>query len=186
MTATIGKYTDVSRVYIIIDSSDGKTSSNKYEWCNIDINPQINDLQDIPYDEIPSLRKFLIEEGMVYSENIHDLPDDLRAILKEFANIISGNIRPYDLFGRYVVEEFLIASSDMTKSQAAVSMFRILEKLRERIFSYNDINIRFTFSAGTDSSEFDISVIRSEMIISKADFRLYRAKESGRNMIISE
>lgn len=84
----IGVYTGVSRVYVFVDSDDGKTTSNQFEWCNTGIAPQIDELQNIPYEVIPSWRKFLLEDGMVFSENIAKLPDDLRAVL-EPQNILS-------------------------------------------------------------------------------------------------
>lgn len=108
-------------------------------------------------------------------------------VLREFTDILSKNLRPYDLLGRYGGEEFLIISGDTVKSQLAMSMARILETVRGRTLRYNDIDIRFTFSGGvTDSTEFDSSAVSSEMIIEKADSRLYRAKEGGRNIIIFE
>jgi len=109
------------------------------------------------------------------------------AVLREFTNILSGNIRPYDLLGRYGGEEFIIISADTTKSQLAMSMARILETVRERTLRWNDVDIRFTFSGGvTDCTEFDSTAMTSEMVIERADSRLYRAKESGRNMIVFE
>ena len=89
----IGEYTNVSRIYIFIDSKDGSATSNVYEWCNEDIEPQIDILQDIPYEIIPSWKIFLNEDGRVYSENIADLPADARAVL-EPQNIISIVVYP--------------------------------------------------------------------------------------------
>jgi signal transduction histidine kinase len=78
----IGKHTGVSRVYIFEDSPDGTTSSNTFEWCNKGIEPQINVLQDFPYAIIPSWKKYLINEGLVYSEDVNRLPADLQAALE--------------------------------------------------------------------------------------------------------
>lgn len=106
-------------------------------------------------------------------------------ILREFASIITGNLRSYDLFGRYGGEEFIIISMNSTREQSAASMERILNSVRNRVFSYNGVDIRFTFSAGiSDSFEFDKVVITAESIIERADSRLYIAKGNGRNMIV--
>ncbi|MCF8352237.1 MAG: PAS domain-containing protein, partial [Bacteroidales bacterium] len=78
----IGNHTGVSRVYIFEDSADGKTTDNTYEWCNAGIAPQIDELQNIPYDMIPSWKKLLLQDGRVYSENIQELPGDLLAVLE--------------------------------------------------------------------------------------------------------
>jgi PAS domain S-box-containing protein len=89
----IGEYIHVSRIYIFLDSKDGSATSNVYEWCNEGIEPQIGLLQGIPYEIIPSWKKFLHEDGRVYSENISDLPADARAVL-EPQNIISIVVYP--------------------------------------------------------------------------------------------
>ncbi len=78
----VGVHNDVSRVYIFEDNSNGLATSNTFEWCNIGIEPQIQELQDVPYEMIPSFRKIMVEDGRIYSENIAELPEDLRAILE--------------------------------------------------------------------------------------------------------
>lgn len=78
----IGEHTQVSRVYIFEDSGDGNYTSNTYEWCNNSVNPKINELQNIPYSSIPSWKRMLQEDGIVYSENIQSLPEDIIAILE--------------------------------------------------------------------------------------------------------
>lgn len=89
----IGIHTDVSRVYIFEDTNNGLATNNTFEWCNEGIIPQIEELQGIPYEIIPSWKKILAEEGRVYSENIAELPEDLQAIL-EPQNIKSIIIYP--------------------------------------------------------------------------------------------
>ncbi|NCD04670.1 MAG: sensor domain-containing diguanylate cyclase [Spirochaetia bacterium] len=89
----IGEYTQVSRTYIFIDNEDSTTTSNEFEWCNTDVDPQIKDLQGIPYEVIPSWRKLLIKDGIVFSKNIFELPEDILAIL-EPQGILSIIIHP--------------------------------------------------------------------------------------------
>lgn len=106
-------------------------------------------------------------------------------ILKEFAAIINRNLRPYDLFGRYGGEEFIIVSLNSAREQTCTVVDRILKIIRETVFDYNGIKISFTFSAGiADSTEYERSRLSSEFIIETADNRLYMAKESGRNRIV--
>ena len=78
----IGEYTQVSRTYIFIDNADNSETSNEYEWCNTDITPQKDDLQNIPYSMIPSWKKLLISDGRIFSQNIKTLPKDLIDILE--------------------------------------------------------------------------------------------------------
>lgn len=105
-------------------------------------------------------------------------------ILKQFADIIGRNLRPYDLFGRYGGEEFIVVSMNSRREQAGLMIERILNLVRIKTFNHGNRAISFTFSAGiSDSSEFDKNSIDPEKIIEKADNRLYGAKESGRNRI---
>ena len=96
----IGEFTHVSRVYIFQDSPDSAFTSNTYEWCNVGIEAQIDELQDIPYSMIPSWREMLLHDGRVYSENISELPQDVRDIL-EPQEIKSIVVYPLSIQGKY-------------------------------------------------------------------------------------
>jgi len=78
----IGQHTDVSRVYIFEDNPDKITTTNTCEWCNVNISPQINELQNISYDDLPSLREYFKTKGYMLAEDIHELPGDMVAILE--------------------------------------------------------------------------------------------------------
>jgi len=95
----LGRHTNVSRVYIFEDSDCGTLTNNTYEWCNIGIEPQIDELQNILYENIPSWTAILSESGRIYSENISALPDDIRVIL-EPQNIKSIIVYPLIVEGR--------------------------------------------------------------------------------------
>lgn len=77
----IGEFLDVSRVYIFEDDAKGLCTSNTYEWCNRGIQPQIDELQEVPYDSIPYWPKTLSSEGMIFSEDISKLPEEVQDIL---------------------------------------------------------------------------------------------------------
>jgi GAF domain-containing protein len=57
-------------------------------------------LHDIPYEIIPSWKKFLIDEGIVFSENISMLPQDIRDIL-EPQKILSIIVLPLFMDGKF-------------------------------------------------------------------------------------
>ncbi|MGC4066185.1 MAG: PAS domain S-box protein [Polyangiaceae bacterium] len=82
MLAITGRFTKVSRTYIFVDSDDGSTTSNEFEWCNVGIAPQIDALKDIPHSVLPSWKAMLEQEGLVCAEDIHDLPEDLVSALE--------------------------------------------------------------------------------------------------------
>ena len=96
----LGEHTNVSRVYVFEDNAEAGTTSNTYEWCNEGISPQKDDLQDIPYEIIPSWKKILIEEGKVFSTNICELPDDIVEVLEP------QGIKSILVYPLYVEDEF--------------------------------------------------------------------------------
>lgn len=51
--AKLGKFVNVDRVYIFDYNYEKKTTSNLFEWCDDGIEPQIENLQDIPFSEVP-------------------------------------------------------------------------------------------------------------------------------------
>lgn len=78
----IGEHLDVSRVYIFEDSLDGEYTSNTFEWCNNGVESQKENLQEIPYALIPSWKKMLKEDEMIFSQDISELPKDVLDILE--------------------------------------------------------------------------------------------------------
>lgn len=106
-------------------------------------------------------------------------------ILKEFAEILANSIRAYDILGRYGGEEFILILQYVDKNSAEKIMERILDKIRETTFNYEDKKIGITFSCGiADISETDKKSCTINNIINYADKRLYKAKNSGRNKIV--
>jgi PAS domain S-box-containing protein len=95
----LGNHMEVSRVYVFEDNPDN-TTSNTYEWTNEGIEPQINELQNIPYEIIPSWKSILKQRNMLYSENIAELPGDIREIL-EPQNIKSILVLPLYIAGEF-------------------------------------------------------------------------------------
>lgn len=83
----IGELISVSRVYIFKNTNEGESMTNIFEWCNQGIEPQIEQLQNIPYSIIPSWKRILQEEGIIVAESIHELPDDIVKILEPQAII---------------------------------------------------------------------------------------------------
>src|SRR3989339_715487 len=89
----IGEHMGISRVYIFEDSLDGKNSSNTFEWCAPKIEPQIKNLQNIPYSKMPGWEEILDQKGVLLADNISRLSPDLRANL-ESQNIKSILVLP--------------------------------------------------------------------------------------------
>lgn len=77
----VGQHSGVSRVYIFENTADEQFTSNTHEWCNKGILEKKDRLQMVSFDKIPSWKKILNQKGRIFSENIHDLPQDLIDIL---------------------------------------------------------------------------------------------------------
>lgn len=149
----IGNYTQVSRVYIFINSTDGTTTSNTYEWCNEGISPQIDDLQNLPFEIIPSWKEILLREGRVYSENILELPADLVAIL-EPQQILSILVYPL-----YIEHKFAgFVGFDECKNS--------------RRWSGSDLNLLKTIS-GIISNVYERHTVQAQLTATKYNFETF-------------
>ena len=101
-------------------------------------------------------------------------------VLREAAARVKGVIRPYDLFGRYGGEEFILLMFDIDRPGVARSAERIRLALCETpvVFEGQEIPV---------SASFGVSSVTPMIPIGKAtqfaDEALYRAKEGGRNRV---
>ncbi len=108
-------------------------------------------------------------------------------VLREFALAIQKELRPYDLCGRYGGEEFIIVFTNETPESAAAIVQRILESVRAATYEYEGIPIRFTFSSGVSGSgETGAGTLVGDAIIAIADRRMYIAKKSRRNRVVTQ
>ncbi|MFN6037272.1 MAG: PAS domain S-box protein, partial [Bacteroidota bacterium] len=78
----VGNHTGVSRVYIFENIDSGNACNNTFEWCNNGVEPQLENLQGIPYEAIPYWKNELTTTGYIFSENIAELPKEVREILE--------------------------------------------------------------------------------------------------------
>ena len=101
----VGRQINVSRVYIFENSEDDSESSNTFEWCNEGVEPQIQNLQHISYDEnVPNLLRSFDEQGIFYSADITQLPMDLYEILERqgIKSILLCAIRDHGVMRGYI------------------------------------------------------------------------------------
>jgi diguanylate cyclase (GGDEF)-like protein len=103
-------------------------------------------------------------------------------ILQDFAQLIQGQLRRADSFGRMGGEEFALTLPDTTLEHACLILDRLLSvvRLSRPLRAYPDFT--YSFSAGVTVSRVDDSL--SEFY-RRADEALYRAKVSGRNQVQS-
>ena len=103
-------------------------------------------------------------------------------VIKKAAETISSGTREQDTVARWGGEEFIILMLNCSTEQAAVSVERIRAEIEKLKIEYNGSEVSFTMSFGISESRKDDE--DADRIIARADKKLYRAKESGRNCII--
>lgn len=80
----VGRTNNVSRVYIFESSDDGQRCSNTFEWCNTDIVPAIDSLQNLDYDnDLNHYQEQFDENGVFYCHDTASLVDPVRSILDQ-------------------------------------------------------------------------------------------------------
>lgn len=98
-------------------------------------------------------------------------------ILLELANLLKKSVRSSDIVSRWGGEEFLIVTPKTNLEQAGVLAEHIRQNLKAHEFSYK---ISITVSFGVTSFQKNDTL---ETIILRADEALYKAKNSGRDVV---
>ena len=107
------------------------------------------------------------------------------AVLREIAARLTGALRIEDVFGRYGGEEFLIVTRNITLEQGA----QLAERMRARIDAspvvFEGVAIPVSASFGVASLACCGATREAPALLAIADARLYEAKRSGRNRVVS-
>jgi len=82
----MGRFVQADRSYIFDYDNEQKTTSNTYEWCNEGIEPEIDNLQDMPMELFPQWVQAHQKGEAFYVPDVFALEDDgdegLRSILE--------------------------------------------------------------------------------------------------------
>jgi len=134
------------------------------------------------YNEKVSLIMFDIDHFKKFNDNYGHLVGD--KVLQIVADIIASNISEPFMAARYGGEEFAVICPNYTKIETAL----LAEKIRQDIENYR-LNVEGKFIGVTISggvAESNMSMKSKDVLIKKADKALYKAKETGRNKIITD
>jgi two-component system cell cycle response regulator len=107
------------------------------------------------------------------------------AVLAALADTIRNMIRNEDVFARYGGEEFALILRGIDRAGAATVGERLREQIEAMRVPTDAGQLWVTVSVGC-SSFAEIEEKTPEALVSTADKRLYAAKRSGRNRVVSE
>jgi diguanylate cyclase (GGDEF)-like protein len=108
------------------------------------------------------------------------------AVLQHFTRTIKSHIRKYDILARFGGEEFVVQFFDCTIVKSIDFLNRISDALQREPCQTGDQSIAYTFSGGLASLSEMSPVDPIEKVVELADKRLYLAKNTGRNKVISD
>lgn len=151
-----GFYSDYTKIYEEILKDTSADRNVSLIICDIDFFKKVND---------------------TYGHNAGD------AVLRHVASMFRTNARPGDGIYRWGGEEFLVVLPDTNKEQAIDIAERLRTSVMESVCHFEDLSIKVTMSFGLTVLNMDNPI---EENIKIADERLYKAKEGGRNRVISD
>lgn len=110
----------------------------------------------------------------------HDAGD---LVIKRISDILLEETRDQDIVGRLGGEEFGVLLVNTELNDVINVAQRIRQTIEKEIISYNSYSISVTVSIGVSIKNQNIKDFKG--LIKAADLNLYKAKESGRNKIIT-
>lgn len=105
-------------------------------------------------------------------------------ILQKVTKLISSALRSGDVLGRYGGEEFLVILPGADVALAEIVAKRICNRVKECDFMLKDMEV--TISGGVAEFQRGNENETIETLVKRADVRLYRAKELGRNRVVTK
>jgi len=107
-------------------------------------------------------------------------------VLKTIAELLRDNIRKIDVAARYGGEEFSLILSETSRSSALVVANKMKNLVEDYPFAFEESqpNGQLTISMGIATYPEDGTT--AQELLDKADQRLYRAKQLGRNRVVWE
>ena len=100
------------------------------------------------------------------------------------AELLREALRTVDAVGRYGGEEFLAILPHTPYDEAAQTAERVRQRVAEHVFQVAGSSVRVTVSVGVASYPSDEGRLRPARSSARPTWRLYRAKELGRNRVV--
>lgn len=110
----------------------------------------------------------------------HDAGD---AVLARVAHVIRRTVRKQDVTARWGGEEFLVLLPDTGLNGGQIAMEKVRAAVRAEEFAWNGIPLPVSITIGLAELG---SATDLDEAIRRADEALYRGKDSGRNVVVTE
>ena len=104
-------------------------------------------------------------------------------VLKEISRMVFDSFRKTDIMCRYGGEELAVILTETALESAAIPLERLRTKISEFQFSYNNETTNITVSIGLGTYTKDVK--SQAELIECADKALYKAKQDGRNKLVT-
>ena len=191
------KNTELNHILERLEKSQEEISRQNSELITLSTRDPLTELLNrrALFQGLPTLLEEANEQGSILSCILLDI-DFFKSIndtyghtvgdkvLQAFSEILQSSVNHNDLVSRYGGEEFVIILP-LTDSEKAIE---IAEKIRMRIeeYSFEEIaeGLTVTSSFGVSSTREKFKIV-ADKLIDQADQALYKAKDSGRNKVVS-
>lgn len=100
-----GRQVNASRAYIFENDPENRYCTNTFEWCNVGISPQIQNLQRVTYGaDLLNYHDHFNERGIFYCTDVATLPEPQRDILlsQNIKSLLQCSIRDGGVFRGFV------------------------------------------------------------------------------------
>jgi len=106
-------------------------------------------------------------------------------VLVRFSQVLQRLVRPVDILARYGGEEFVLILPQVTLVQAREIAENIRIMIASEVFQFGqDASMREHVTVSIGLSNFPHEATIASQLLRVADYRLYQAKEGGRNRVI--
>jgi len=107
-------------------------------------------------------------------------------VLRSVAGLVKRTLRTEDVFARYGGEEFAVIARGIDVERAFLFAERIRTTVSSARIDFNRTNVPITVSLGVASLACCGEAQGNEVLVAKADERLYAAKRGGRNRSVGK
>lgn len=104
-------------------------------------------------------------------------------VLRKISDIIASSFRKTDMIYRYGGEEIAVILTETSLDKAIIPLERLRMKVSQSDFSSGDQRTNITISIGISSNTVETKT--QEELVECADKALYKAKQSGRNQVVT-